>query len=70
MEGETDDAVALPMVEETLEVHGLDRCPDQGIDGFKRYVALAVVERNIQQVGALLQKKEETAHKRQGKKAP
>ena len=23
-----------------LEVHGLDRCPDHGIDGFKRYVAL------------------------------
>ncbi len=25
-----------------LEVHGLDMCPDCGIDGFKRYVALAV----------------------------
>jgi hypothetical protein len=24
-----------------LEVHGLDMCPDHGIDGFKRYVALA-----------------------------
>ncbi|MFT5085468.1 MAG: IS5 family transposase [Lentisphaeria bacterium] len=22
-----------------LEQHGLDRCPDHGIDGFKRYVA-------------------------------
>ena len=37
-----------------LEVHGLDRCPDHGIDGFKRYVALAVVARNIQKVGAWL----------------
>jgi IS5 family transposase len=41
-----------------LEVHGLDRCPDHGIDGFKRYVALAVVARNIQIIGALLQKRE------------
>ncbi len=39
-----------------LEVHGLDRCPDRGIDGFKRYVALAVVARNIQRMGAILQK--------------
>ena len=40
-----------------LEVHGLDRCPDQGIDGFKRYVALAILARNIQQLGAQLKKK-------------
>lgn len=38
-----------------LEVHGLDRCPDGGINGFKRYVALAIVSRNIQHVGAILQ---------------
>jgi len=40
-----------------LEVHGLDRCLDHGIIGFKRYVALAVVARNIQKLGAELQKK-------------
>ena len=34
-----------------LEVHGLDRCPDHGIDGFKRYISLAVLGRNIQQLG-------------------
>jgi len=34
-----------------LEVHGLDRCPDQGLHGFKRYVSLAVLARNIQQLG-------------------
>lgn len=39
-----------------LEMHGLDRCPDRGIDGFKRYVALAVVARNVQRIGAILQK--------------
>ena len=38
-----------------LEVHGLDRCPDRGLDHFKRYVALAVVGRNLQQLGAILQ---------------
>ncbi len=37
-----------------LEVHGLDRCPDHGIEGFKHYVAMAVVGRNIQKLGALL----------------
>ncbi len=34
-----------------LEVHGLDRCPDHGIYGFRRYVSLAVLARNIQQLG-------------------
>jgi hypothetical protein len=29
-------------------------CPDHGIDGFKRYVALAVVGRNIHRLGAIL----------------
>ena len=38
-----------------LEVHGLDRCPDRGLDHFKRYVALAVVGRNLQKLGAILQ---------------
>ena len=39
----------------TLENHGLDRCRDHGIHGFKRYVALAVVARNIQHLGHHLQ---------------
>ncbi len=34
-----------------LEVHGLDMCPDHGIDGFERYVSMAVLARNIQQLG-------------------
>jgi len=41
-----------------LEVHGLDRCPDHGIHGFKRYVALAVLGYNIHRLGALLMQKE------------
>ena len=38
-----------------LEVHGLDYCPDHGIYGFKRYVGLAIVGRNLQRIGAILQ---------------
>jgi len=41
-----------------LENHGLDRCMDHGLQGFKRYVALAVVARNIQILGHLIQQKE------------
>lgn len=40
-----------------LENHGLDRCPDHGIDGFKRYVSLSVVARNLQILGHHLQQK-------------
>jgi len=38
-----------------LEVHGLDYCPDHGIYGFKRYISLAIVGRNLQRIGAILQ---------------
>ncbi len=41
-----------------LEVHGLDKCLDHGIDGFKRYAALAVVSRNIQKIGQIKRDKE------------
>ena len=37
-----------------LEVHGLDMCPDHGIVGFERYVSMAVLARNIQQLGVKL----------------
>ena len=36
-----------------LEVHGLEKCPDHGIDVFERYVALAVLSRNIQKLGTI-----------------
>ena len=39
-----------------LENHGLDRCLDHGIYGFKRYVALAVLSRNFQILGNIIQK--------------
>lgn len=49
-----------------LEVHGLDKCSDHGIEGFKRYVAMAVVSRNIQRLGAIIkqQQQEEENRKR------
>jgi hypothetical protein len=41
-----------------LEIHGLDRCLDHGIHGFKRYAALAVVVRNIHHLGVVLHRQE------------
>lgn len=37
-----------------LEVHGLDKCPDHGIDGFKRYCCTGIVTRNIRRMGDIL----------------
>ena len=50
-----------------LEVHGLDMCPDHGIDGFKRYVALAVVARNTHRIGAILWQQERDREQRKKK---
>ena len=47
-----------------LENHGLDRCLDHGVHGFKRYVALSVLARNIQILGHLIQQKELKRQKR------
>ena len=51
-----------------LEVHGLDMCPDHGIDGFKRYVAFAVVARNIHRIGDILWKREQEREQRKTNK--
>ena len=52
-----------------LEVHGLDICRDHGIDGFKRYVALAVVGRNLHRLGAILLEQEAEQERRRRKRA-
>ena len=52
-----------------LENHGLDRCPDYGLHGFKRYAALAILARNIQILGAILRKKELKRRQREQKRA-
>jgi hypothetical protein len=50
-----------------LENHGLDRCPDHGIDGFKRYVSLGILARNIQKLGQVIQKQEQKKQSRKKK---
>lgn len=52
-----------------LEVHGLDRCPDGELPAFKRYVALAIVARNLQILGRYLQQQEQDREKERCKKA-
>jgi transposase, IS5 family len=37
-----------------LECNGLDRCPDRGLHGFKRYVGLAVIAYNLHRIGKAL----------------
>ena len=51
-----------------LGVHGLDRCRDHGIDGFKRYVAWSIVGRNLIKIGALLQQREREQLQRQARR--
>lgn len=62
-EEDTDEFVAArnrhSRVESAINAlgnHGLDRCLDHGLHGFKRYVALAVLARNIQIIGVALLK--------------
>jgi len=52
-----------------LEVHGLDRCPDRGLAALRRYVALAVVARNIQLLGRYLQRQEQEVETESYRKA-
>jgi hypothetical protein len=52
-----------------LEAHGLDLCRDHGIDGFKRYVALAVVGRNLHRLGAILLAQEAERERRRRTRA-
>jgi IS5 family transposase len=40
-----------------LQVHGMDVCPDLGIVAFKRYAAMAVLARNIQQIGEIIRRR-------------
>ncbi len=46
-----------------LEHHGLDRCPDKGINGFMRYVSLSILSRNIHILGCIIQQKEKEKQK-------
>ncbi len=53
-----------------LEHHGLDRCPDSGLDGFKRYAGYGVLAYNLHKIGAaLLEKRAGVSKKNRRKKA-
>ena len=41
-----------------LEQSGLDRCPDKGYHGFKRYIGIGIVAYNLQRIGKQLLKAE------------
>jgi transposase, IS5 family len=47
-----------------LDNQGLDMCPDKGIDGFGRYVAIGILARNLQVLGSIIQKKERKKQKK------
>ena len=49
-----------------LENHGVDRCPDHGIEGFERYVAIGILGRNLQKLGDIIQQRRLQAERRKG----
>ena len=51
-----------------LEHSGLDRCPDRGFHGFKRYIGIGVVAYNLQRIGKELIKQENAAIKKDKKR--
>ncbi len=54
-----------------LEHHGLNRCADKGIEGYRRYVGLSVLAYNLHILGNHLvevaRKKEEQLQKQRGR---
>ena len=38
----------------SLEHHGLNRCPDKGLERFKRYIALGILSFNLHRLGNIL----------------
>lgn len=52
-----------------LEHHGLDRCPDKGFNGYKRYVGLGVLGYNLHKIGARILRNQAGAAPPQRRKA-
>ena len=52
-----------------LEHHGLDRCPDKGFHGYKRYVGLGVLAYNLHKIGARILRNQAATDPPQRKKA-
>lgn len=57
-QGGYDKHSAVESAINALEVHGLNKCLDHGMVGFKRYVALAVVTRNVHRIGVIIRDRE------------
>ena len=52
-----------------LEHHGLDKCPDKGLDNYKRYVGLGVASFNLAKIGTTLTKEDKAKAKALEKRA-
>jgi IS5 family transposase len=52
-----------------LQTHGLSRCRDHGLDGFKRYVAWGIAAYNLHKLGAILLAKEQARREREARRA-
>jgi hypothetical protein len=52
-----------------LEHHGLDRCPDKGFNGYKRYVGLGILAYNLHKIGRFILREEKAAQQRTLKRA-
>lgn len=49
----------------SLEHHGLNRCPDKGLKGFKRYTGFGILSYNLHKIGnVILRHRRETAQKK------
>jgi len=48
----------------SLEHHGLDRCPDKGLPNYKRYVGLGVLAYNLQIIGKQIVKKKQRSERK------
>jgi IS5 family transposase len=52
----------------SLEHHGLDRCPDKGLHGYKRYAGLGILAYNLHKIGDELLAKAAAVERRKRKK--
>ena len=46
------------MLNLTLKHCGLDKCPDKGFNGFKRYVGIVITAYNLKRIGREILKQE------------
>ena len=54
----------------SLEHHGLNRCPDKGLAGYKRYVGFGVLAYNLHKIGAKLLSNQSKEKEKQEKEKP